>query len=82
MAHRIAVYGGTFSPPGLHHRRIAEELGCKGASQVRTLDEADAAILALSAARARRVGQIALIEAFADTEKKSCSSDNRAPTLS
>src|SRR5580700_1387682 len=26
MAHRIAVYGGTFSPPGLHHRKIAQEL--------------------------------------------------------
>jgi NAD kinase len=26
MAHQIAVYGGTFSPPGLHHRRIAQEL--------------------------------------------------------
>jgi hypothetical protein len=45
------------------NRRVAEELGCEGASQVRTLDEADAAILALSAARARRVGQIGLIEA-------------------
>ena len=45
------------------NRRLAEELGCEGASEVRTLDEADAAILALSAARARRVGQIALIEA-------------------
>jgi hypothetical protein len=45
------------------NRRLAEELGCEGASEVRTLDEADAAILALSAARARRVGQIGLIEA-------------------
>jgi hypothetical protein len=45
------------------NRRLAEELGCEGASGVRTLDEADAAILALSAARARQTGQIALIEA-------------------
>lgn len=26
MAKRIAVYGGSFNPPGLHHRRIVEEL--------------------------------------------------------
>src|SRR3712207_6078098 len=26
MAHTIAVYGGSFDPPGLHHRRIVDEL--------------------------------------------------------
>src|SRR3982751_986338 len=26
MSRTIAVYGGTFNPPGLHHRRIVQEL--------------------------------------------------------
>src|SRR5262249_19495038 len=26
MSKTIAVFGGSFNPPGLHHRRIAEEL--------------------------------------------------------
>jgi Protein of unknown function (DUF429) len=42
--------------------RLAEEIGCEGASRIATLDEADAAVLALSAVKARRSGAIALIE--------------------
>jgi hypothetical protein len=44
------------------NRRLAEETGCAGASRIATLDEADAAVLALSAVKARRRGAIALIE--------------------
>ena len=44
------------------NRRLAEEIGCAGASRIATLDEADAAVLALSAMKARRSGAIALIE--------------------
>jgi hypothetical protein len=41
---------------------LADELGCEGATQIMTLDEADAAVLALSAVKARRGGAIVLIE--------------------
>jgi hypothetical protein len=44
------------------NQRLADELGCSGASRISTLDGADAAILALSAAMAARVGSIAVIE--------------------
>jgi hypothetical protein len=43
-------------------RRLADELNCGCARPLATLDEADAAVLALSAARANRAGAIALIE--------------------
>ena len=26
MSQRVAIYGGSFNPPGLHHRKIAEHL--------------------------------------------------------
>lgn len=29
MPHRIALFGGSFNPPGLHHRRIAELLATR-----------------------------------------------------
>ncbi|MCB1224912.1 MAG: NAD(+)/NADH kinase [Verrucomicrobiales bacterium] len=29
MALRIALFGGSFNPPGLHHRRLAEELAAR-----------------------------------------------------
>ncbi len=48
------------------NRRLAEELGCAGAEYISTLDEADATILALSAARALRGGVIAVIEHLAE----------------
>jgi hypothetical protein len=44
------------------NQRLADELGCTGAGPLATLDEADAAVLALSAALASRVGAIAVIE--------------------
>jgi hypothetical protein len=44
------------------NRRLAEEVGCGGAARIATLDEADAAVLALSAVKARRGGAIVLIE--------------------
>ena len=44
------------------NRRLAEAIGCRGASRIATLDEADAAVLALSAAKAWRCGAIAVIE--------------------
>jgi hypothetical protein len=44
------------------NRRLAEEIGCEGASRIATLDEADAAVLALSAVKASRGGAIAVIE--------------------
>ncbi len=40
---------------------LAEGLDCAGARKIATLDEADAAVLALSAAQAQRAGVIALI---------------------
>ncbi len=43
-------------------RRLAEGMGCRGARGISTLDEADAAVLALGAARAERVGVVAVIE--------------------
>ena len=43
-------------------QRLSGELGCIGASRICTLDEADAAVLALSAGRAMRTGAIAVIE--------------------
>lgn len=44
------------------NRRLAEAVGCEGAARIATLDEADAAVLALSAVNARRGGVIAVIE--------------------
>jgi len=44
------------------NRRLAEEIGSEGASRIATLDEADAAVLALSAVKASRCGAIAVIE--------------------
>ena len=44
------------------NRRLAERAGCAGAARIATLDEADAAVLALSAMNARRRGVIAVIE--------------------
>jgi len=44
------------------NRRLAEALGCVGAGNIATLDEADAAVLALSAGLAARAGVIAVIE--------------------
>jgi hypothetical protein len=44
------------------NRRLAEEIGCAGAARSATLDEDDAAVLALSAVNAQRSGAIALIE--------------------
>ncbi|MCE9519467.1 MAG: hypothetical protein K8R87_07945 [Verrucomicrobia bacterium] len=29
MPRRIALFGGSFNPPGLHHRRIAEILAAR-----------------------------------------------------
>jgi len=42
-------------------RRLAGELGCAGVAKVSTLDEADAAILAIGAAQASRAGLIAVV---------------------
>jgi hypothetical protein len=42
--------------------RLADELGCAGARDLSTLDQADAAVLALSVGLADRVGAIAIIE--------------------
>ncbi len=44
------------------NRRLAAELGCAGVAKLSTLDQADAAVLALSAAIASRAGLIAIIE--------------------
>jgi hypothetical protein len=44
------------------NRRLADVMGCAGAEGISTLDEADAAVLALSAAQARRSGLMAVIE--------------------
>ena len=47
-------------------RRLAEEVGCQDRVRIATLDEADAAVLALSAARARCGGAIMVIEEAAE----------------
>jgi hypothetical protein len=44
------------------NRRLADVMGCTGAEGISTLDEADAAVLALSAAQAGRSGVMAVIE--------------------
>ena len=43
-------------------RRLADEFGCTGAYSISTLDQADAAVLALSAGLAVRAGVFAIIE--------------------
>jgi hypothetical protein len=72
LAFRLWANGAEIPPKGAGRsalaarvgitRRLADELGCEGASQIATLDEADAAVLALSAVKALRGGAIALIE--------------------
>jgi hypothetical protein len=42
-------------------RRLADELGCAGTRDISTLDQADAAVLALSAGLAIRDGIVAII---------------------
>jgi hypothetical protein len=44
------------------NRGLADGMGCAGAEAISTLDEADAAVLALSAAQAERTGAMAVIE--------------------
>jgi hypothetical protein len=44
------------------NRRLADEMGCTGACAISTLDQADAAVLALSAGLAARAGVVAIIE--------------------
>jgi Protein of unknown function (DUF429) len=44
------------------NRRLADEFGCTGACNIATLDQADAAVLALSAGLAARAGVFAIIE--------------------
>ena len=72
LAFRLWASGAEIPPKGAGRsalaarvgitRRLADELGCEGATQIMTLDEADAAVLALSAVKARRGGAIVLIE--------------------
>ena len=72
LAFRLWAGGAEIPPKGAGskafdarariNRRLADELGCAGAWNISTLDEADAAVLALSAVQAQRTGVIALIE--------------------
>ena len=43
-------------------RRLADELGCSGAEDIATFDGADAAVIALSVAKAQRTGAIVVLE--------------------
>ena len=71
LAFRLWAHGEEIPPKGAGrtaldarnriNRRLAGELGCAGVAKVSTLDEADAAILALGAARASRAGLIAVV---------------------
>jgi hypothetical protein len=72
LAFRLWAHGEKIPPKGARRdaldarRRIncslADELGCCGAANIATLDQADATILALSAARASRHAAIVVIE--------------------
>ena len=52
----------AFEARGVINRGLADGMGCAGAQAISTLDEADAAVLALSAAQAERTGAIAVIQ--------------------
>jgi hypothetical protein len=72
LAFRLWARGADLPPKGAGraaldarkriNRRLADKLGCTGASSIFTLDEADAAVLVLSAGIAARAGAIAVIE--------------------
>ena len=72
LAFRLWAYGEEIPPKGAGrtaldarkriNRRLAGEIGCAGASNISTFDQADAAVLALSAGVATRAGAIAVIE--------------------
>jgi hypothetical protein len=69
---RLWAHGIELPPKGDHknalaaririNTRIARALGLRGAARIATMDQADAAILALSAASAFRFGMVAVIE--------------------
>jgi hypothetical protein len=69
---RLWAHGTELPPKGDHRNalavrkrinaRIARALGLRGAARIATMDQADAAILALSAAAALRFGMVAVIE--------------------
>ncbi len=69
---RLWAHGTELPPKGDHRNaltvrtrinaRIARNLGLRGAEQIATMDQADAAILALSTAAALRFGMVAVIE--------------------
>jgi hypothetical protein len=69
---RLWAHGSELPPKGDHRNaltvrtrinaRIARNLGLRGAARIATMDQADAAILALSAAAALRFGMVAVIE--------------------
>jgi len=72
LAFRLWARGGEIPPKGAGRialdarvqviHSLAGEIGCAGASKISTFDEADAAVLALSAGLAARTGVIAIIE--------------------
>lgn len=72
LALRLWAYGEEIPPKGAGraaldarkriNRRLAGDIGCAGASNISTLDQADAAVLALSTGVAARAGAIVVIE--------------------